>query len=977
MSTVDDYTKNQQNLLAQDVGNLSLNENNISLNHQNEYTSTTTTRPSKSTKKRVNHAFHDLSSQQNTFIDFHGDPNAAASAIGLFPPIPNFTTPNSTSTIPQQSLLQKNTGVSEFQNNFVNPLSNNILNGQQQQLQQQQQPSINNNNFDHTDLYDLNQSSIPDALSIPNLRNQMNAIYKDKTFLSFEHVLPPPAGTQYKSIDQANASPQFARTTLYSVPFSEELRDQSKIPLALILTPFAEFDVPKNEIPIEIPQIKIHQGQIVPRCSRCRAYLNPAMQHDLNTMKCNICGFVSPVPIEYSSTIDIQGTRDDYHLRPELHTGVVDYIVPKEYNLNPDDENDLKPLHRVFLIDLSHSSYKSKLVETFCLAIRMSIYKDDGSSNLPIGTKISIIGYDNCLHFYNLSSDLEQTTVSLVTDLDDPFIPFADGIFVDPIESSNIIDITLTNIEQNNRTLSPEPALSSALTAAGILLKQVGGGQIISVLSTIPSYGPGPLTVKLSAGKIEVDYIKETFTANNKFYQDSSIDFVKNNIGVNLFIASSSNVDLINLGTFATNTGGTIKTWSPFNFQRSDITLVYEIKKVIENIAGYQCQLKLRCSHGLQVNKYYGPFTTVSGQEAPNIPIVSGDTSIVTDFIYNSKLDTKKDAHFQAALLYTSKDGIRKVRVINSILSVTQRITDVFDFSDSDAITKILIKRTAEKFKSSSLVALKNSLVMQLSEIMASYKHYVSNYNTLPTQLVLPYSLRTLPMIILSILKTRAFKGRIGNSDLRIDSLFKLSQYNLTKLSSYLYPLLFCIHSLEEGDFMINEETGLMNIPNTLPMNINNLSYGGAYLAFNGDRIIIWLHNEVNPLLLQDLFGPEIDSIDKVTPYISSLPIIDTYISEQVRNMCEYLSTHYNGMKKQSIEICRFRKDPNEQEFQNMFIEDKSDDLIWSYSEFLYELHKQIDVKANGLDSTHAAMASSSSKNDDDGEKLSRKFGIF
>lgn len=980
----EDLAHNFNGLTLGSGANSASNNNN---NDSSQNSQETNKNGARTSRRRALHAFHDFnihSTDNGLYVQHSIDPNEAASAVGLLPPH-QISTPD-LSAYPR-SEMDKNYNNN---NNSIDPAAlacsseyseNPVMAGYQIPRKNSSRVSPNtsvvrlDSHFSSkmsaaTDLYNINQPIVVEDLSVPFIKAQANETYADKTFLSFEHVLPPPAGAEFKAKDQGNSIPQFSRMSMYSVPFSEELREQTKIPLGMVLRPFADC-VPEGEIPMEVPQVKIHDGQVVPRCSRCRAYLNPGMQHAINVMKCNICGFSSPVPIEYASAVDSNGIRDDYHIRPELHTGVVDYVVPKEYNFDP--ESEPKPLHRVFLIDLSYSSYKSKLVETACSAIRVALYKDDGTPNLPSGTLVSIIGYDNNLHFYNLSPDIEQTTVSLVTDLDDPFIPFEDGLFADPIVSYSIIESTLTTIEQNSKSLAVEPALGAALKISGDLLKNVGGGQIVSVLSTIPSLGPGALTMKTnSKDKLDIDFVKETFTADNKFYQELTNEFVKNNIGVNLFVASTSNVDLINLGTFANNTGGTIKEWLPFNVERDDITLIFEIKKVIDNIAGYQCQLKIRCSRGLQVNKYYGPFKTMSGDASPNLSIVSGDTSIATDFIYDSNLDTKKDAHFQAALLYTTKEGVRKVRVINSILSVTQRIADVFDFCDQDTVNKLLIKRILENFRKSTIVALKNTLVMQCCEIMAAYKHYISRYNALPTQLVLPQSLRTLPMFILAILKSQVFRTKIEMPDSRVDSLFKLSQYDLGKMSVYLYPYLFCIHSLEEGDFMVDEnsELKLIHIPKSIPMTVSNLDYGGAYLAFNGDRIIIWLHSEVNILLLKDLFGPEVSSIEEVPSHISSMPVLDTYISQQVRNMCDYLARHFNGLEKQSVEVCRFRMDSNEYEFQRMFVEDRADDLVWSYTDFLKEVHKQIDIKTNGL-------ASDSSNVNNDGENLSRRFGIF
>ncbi|TID29028.1 hypothetical protein CANINC_002176 [Pichia inconspicua] len=982
MSGVEDFVRSQQDLLAKGVENLAVDDdldyqhldtehhqyiqnqqlkpNQVSstdlVAHPAQYSRSGPTRQfDKCHRGRTHRAFHDLQSPvPNQYVDHNIDPNAAAFNIGLATPqfASNFATPiQDSKIIPQQGIQftpqnvhTPHQGQSHFDNNsrFV---------------------SMNNS-------HNINQDVIPEDLYVSNLRNQMNEYYKNTNFLSFEHVSAPPAGTQYHAIDQANAIPHFFKTTMYSVPESEELRAKTKIPLAIVLRPFAEY-VPDYEVPMKVPEIKIEETQTVPRCRRCRAYLNPAMQHDIRNMTCNICDFVSPIPLDYVSTVDFQGVRDDYQTRPELHTGVVDYVVPKDYNLNTEVDNN--SLHRVFLIDLTYNAYKSKLVESACSAIRLALYGNEGVTNISAGTKISIIGYGSNLYFYDLSPELEQATVSIVTDLEDPFIPFGQGIFANPIESYNIIEQTLTIIEQNGGTAAAEPAYGAALKAAGLVLEQVSGGQIISILSTLPSLGPGACAQRVKNGKSEVDFVKEICTAENKFYHDLSIEFVKNNIGVDLLVASSSNVDLINIGSLSVNTGGYVKEWLPFNVERDDVSFTFELKKCFERIAGYQCQLKIRCSRGLQVSHYYGPFVTTDGSGAPTIPLVSGETSIVADFQYDSKLDIKKDAHFQAAFLYTSKDGIRKVRVVNSILSITQRVNDVFDFADQDSILKVMIKKSIEKFSSAPIVALRSSLTIQCSEIMAAYKHYVANANNnnSSTQLILPQSLKTMPMMVLAILKSKAYRERVGLPDHRVFSMFKLSQSNLASLTAYLYPLLFCIHSLEENDFMKSEGTGMIEVGKSLPLTLTQLEYGGAYLLFNGERIIIWLHSDVNPLLLQDLFGSEVDSLEKVPSFIATLPVIDTHISKQVRNMCDYVAQHFNGLDRQSVEICRFKIDPNESEFQQSFIEEKNSELLYSYSDYLKEVNKQIITKGQSMRDI------GSPKNDQDGENLSRRFGIF
>ncbi len=47
--------------------------------------------------------------------------------------------------------------------------------------------------------------------------------------------------------------------------------------------------------------------------------------------QCNLCGMVCECPPEYFCGTDGQGKRLDYHQRPELSQGSVEFIAPQEY----------------------------------------------------------------------------------------------------------------------------------------------------------------------------------------------------------------------------------------------------------------------------------------------------------------------------------------------------------------------------------------------------------------------------------------------------------------------------------------------------------------------------------------------------------------------------------------------------------------------------------------------------------------------
>ena len=71
---------------------------------------------------------------------------------------------------------------------------------------------------------------------------------------------------------------------------------------------------------------------------------------------------------------------------------------------------------------------------------------------------------------------------------------------------------------------------------------------------------------------------------------------------------------------------------------------------------------------------------------------VDADKAIGVTFTYDGKLDTKLDAHFQAALLYTSANGQRRVRCINIVAAVNDGGIETMKSLDQDAIVTIMAK---------------------------------------------------------------------------------------------------------------------------------------------------------------------------------------------------------------------------------------------------------------------------------------------
>lgn len=784
------------------------------------------------------------------------------------------------------------------------------------------------------------------SLSVPYQRKLQEAEYATNTFKSFENVLPPTSTTKYVSIDQGCAIPKFMRLSMYNVPSSEALRNSTKLPLGLTVRPFAPLEY--NEEPV--PEVDLTPIGGPPRCRRCRTYINPGMTftHEQKVI-CNMCKFATPIPTEYQSPLDATGRRIDFLQRPELHLGTVDFIVPETYW----SEEGVEPssLHHVFLIDVSATN---DIIRSTTEAIRSTLDK------LPPFVKVAIITYDQRVQFYNLKS--EQSQVHVASDLEDPFVPIYDGLFVDPQEYVFQINDALNKIDELYfEYKSPEVAYGAALKYALYALGTVGGGKVTATLSKLPSWGPGTLT-----NPNDKDNGTDTFKSENTYYNKLADEYIKMNVGLDLFVISRSSVDLINSSIITNKTSGLLKLYSNYQPERDEIQFNEDYKKAILSTRGYQGQLKVRCSAGLQVAKYYGNFDSKTTND-PKLPVISSEQQYSVLFSYDEKLNTKEDAHFQAALLYTGLDGKRRVRVINSVAAITSDVAEVFSFADQDVVLDIIIKDCLSYLSKQHPTEIKLTTTNKLVEVFTQYRGLAVQNNLMPTELVFPDSLKTLIAYISSFQKSKIFKTSIPNNP-KIYDYYELNSLPLDKMLLKLYPRIIGLHNLDEKDCLYDDVSGYFNLPINSRAASKDLEYGGAYFIFNGEKLYLWIHNAVNPLLLNDLLG--VEKLEELAYFKNDLPELNTHVSLQARNLVEYYK-NLLGFENLTFQLVRVGIDGSEFEIGDQLVEDRAIDKTQGFDEFLVNIHKQIRDRLEN----DKVIKASEPKHDD--STLSQRFVHF
>ena len=489
--------------------------------------------------------------------------------------------------------------------------------------------------------------------------------------------------------------------------------------------------------------------QVIARCRRCRTYINPFVTFldQGHRWRCNMCNLTNEVPQAFDWDAAAQKQVDRWS-RPELNHAVCEFVAPQEYMVRPP-----QPLVYLFLFDVGVAAVNSGLLATSARCILESL---DRIPNADRRTRLGFMAVDSSLQYFSIPRDGSEVTDSsmlVVSDLEEPFLPTPGDLLVNLSECRVNVENFLGKLpEMFQATQSTGSSMGAALRAGHKLIAPIGG-KIIVLTASLPNMSHGKLDVREDKKVLGTSKENSLLQTGNSFYKSFAVECSKNQVSIDMFLFSSQYQDVASLSNLPRYTGGQTYFYPGWTATKSEDALKFaeEFSDHLSAEIALEAVLRVRATTGLRMSAFYGNFFNRSSDLCA-FPAFPRDQAYVVEVAIDESL-TKGVICLQAAVLHTTCNGERRIRVMTVALPTTQTLYNYYDSEAKSAIATYFSHKAAERALGSGLEPARDALQTKTVEIMQTYRKELAGGNMGGGGLQFPANLRCLPVLFLALIK--------------------------------------------------------------------------------------------------------------------------------------------------------------------------------------------------------------------------------
>lgn len=652
-----------------------------------------------------------------------------------------------------------------------------------------------------------------------------------------------------------------------------------------------------------------------------------------------MCTLTNDVPQSFDWDAAAQKSVDRW-TRHELNHAVVEFVAPQEYMVRPP-----QPLVYLFLFDVSYAAINCGLLATSARTILDSLNR---IPNADRRTRVGFMAVDTSLHYFSVPKDSEEngdTNMLVVSDLEEPFLPVPHELLVPLSECRVNVEKFLTGLPlmfQNNQ--SNGNCMGSALRASHKLISPLGG-KLVVISASLPNVGYGKLEMREDKNLLGTSKEGSLLQTASSFYKSFAVECSKNQVSIDMFLFSSGYQDVASLSNLPRYTGGQTYFYPGWNAGRSEdaIKFATEFSDYLSAEIGLEAVLRVRATTGLRMSTFYGNFFNRSSDLCA-FPAFPRDQSYVVEVAIDESL-TKNFVCMQTAVLHTTSNGERRIRVMTLALPTTTNLADVYASADQCAVTAFFSHKAVERALSSGLEAARDALQAKLTELLQTFKKELAGGNMGGGGLQFPANLRALPLLFLGLIKNVGLrKSAQIPSDLRSAALCQLSTLPLPLMMQFIYPRLYSLHDMPDDAGLPDPTTGQTVLPPPLNLSSERLVPYGLYLIDDGQNQFLWVGRDAIPQLLVDVF----DQPDRAQLKVgkTTLPELDGDMNERVRAVLlksrDYRSRSVGSIVVPHLYVIKEDGDPSLKLWaQTLLVEDRADQGM-SFLQWMGNLREKV-----------------------------------
>lgn len=789
--------------------------------------------------------------------------------------------------------------------------------------------------------------------------------------------LPP--GASVTQSPYANADPSYKRSTINAVPTTASLLSKTKVPFALVITPHrsvppspegAEGDAAAAGIDPADEPVPIISDQVIARCRRCRAYINPYVTFidGGSRWKCIMCNVSNEVPAEYDWD-RATNTQIDRWSRPELNRSVVEFVAPTEYMVRPP-----QPPVYVFLLDVSPAAVQTGMLATATRTILESLGR---IPNTDGRTKVAVIAFDTSLYFFSVSAppsasaapaanpdaedgeaeQVPQTTeepeinMMVVSDLDDVFLPRPSDLLLNLSENRKGLESLLGRINEmfaappamgppGMQGVPQSPSAMGPALQAGYKLISPIGGKLMVLSASLPTLGAGSLKDRDDPKLFGTSKESNLLQPASPFYKTFAIDCSRSQVSVDMFLFASGYQDVATLSCLPRYTAGQTYFYPAFNAARSEDALkfAHEFGEVLASPIGLEAVIRVRASRGLRMTGFDGNFF-VRSTDLLSLASVPVDQTYTMEVVIEETL-TVPFVVFQTAVLHTSCFGERRIRVVNLALPTTSSISEVYASVDQIGLVTYLGRRAVERSLSHKLDDARDAVANKLVDIMTAYRTSMTAGGAgANAQLAIADNMKMLPVLTLGLVKNIAVRQSTTiPSDLRAYAQALLTSVPPQLVVPYIHPNFYSLIEMAPEAGTVGERGIIM--PEPLPLTSERLLRHGLFLMEDGQNIFLWIGRDAIPQLVQDVF--DVERYDMLQSGKITLPILDNDFNQRVNAVIAKIREMRRGVYWPHLYLVKEDGEPALRQWAlSTLIQDRGDQTP-SYQQYLNMLREKV-----------------------------------